>query len=565
MRSRIGNLDFRVLPLISGIFISSMIYGQDLSSISEQKVVSFGGGFSWNNTFYTASGMDNRRDPHFWQFNANANFNILGVVDVPFSFTFSQQQKKFSQPQPFNRFGLSPTYKSITAHGGHRSMSFSQFTLAGAIFLGGGLEYTPKNNPWRASAMYGRLAKPVSKFSSDGLVFAQPTFLRIGYGIKVGYEKDDFATHLIIFRAGDDPASIPFSDSLEIRPQDNLVLGLVSRFKLVEKVSLEIDYAYSLFTRDINAPENTLNRFTFINNLGGLLHYNSSTTFTNALQSKLVFDGNLFQLNLGYRRIDPDFTTLGSSFLNNDLEDISGGISLPLFGSKLSLSANAGVQRNNLDAQLSAQVVRVIFSSSAGINFGDRLNTSLSYSNFSTDTRQTLLQTDLLSDTLEFFQVTRSGTVNATYLIGSTKQNSLFASISLQDATDSDASQSLFTNLNAGYSMILKKIWSLNLSGSYNRSETLENETSTLGPVLGIGRSLANNKIRTNLSFSFFNSYQNTTLQSTIQNIRWSASSSIGKHQNISLNAFYVTRTTKTEAATPIKELRGNINYAYRF
>ncbi|MCP4459086.1 MAG: hypothetical protein GY816_13845 [Cytophagales bacterium] len=550
------------------LFSIDIVQGQDLEKIGEQKAVTVGGGISWNNTFYTATGMENRRDPYFWQFNANLNFNFFGVVQTPFSLTISQQQKNFNQPQPFNRFGLSPNYKSITAHLGHRSMSFSQFTLAGTIFLGTGAEYKPKNNPWRASAMYGQLAKPVNKVASDGLVFTQPTYRRIGYGAKIGYEKDDFSTHLIMFRAEDDENSISVTDSLEIRPEENLVLGLVSRFKVIESLTFEIDYAYSLFSRDVTAPKSVLNEYSFKNNLGGLYNFNSSSTFTNALQSKFIYSGDFYQLNASYRRIDPDFITLGSSFLNNDLEDISGGVALPLLDNKVSLSANAGVQKNNLNNQLAAEIKRFIFSSSASIRFSERLNSSFSYSNFNSNTSQMLLQRDVLSDTLEFFQVTRSGTVNATYQLGKENQNSVFTTFSLQDATDSDKNQSTFTNINAGYTTILNQIWRITLSGSYNRNETLENETSSYGPVLGVGRSLANNKIQTNLSVNLFNSYQNDQLQSRVSNIRWSANSSIGKHQSVSLNAFYIIRRTEVSElaeATGITELRGNVNYAYRF
>ncbi len=545
---------------------STGVQGQDLETIRDQKFVTYGGGISFNNTFYTATGIENRRDPYFWQLNANLNFNFLGVVSVPFSATFSQQQKSFSQPQPFNRFGLSPKYKSLTAHLGHRSMNFSQFTLAGALFLGAGVEYQPSNNPWRASVMYGRLAKAVERASSDGLVFAQPTFKRIGYGTKIGYEKDDVSTHLILFSANDDENSIPVTDSLdlEVKPQSNFVIGFLTRFKLMKLFTFDIDFAHSMFTRDATAPETAFNNFSFSNNLGGLFTNNASSSFTNALQSKFTYQATKFQLNLAYRRIDPGFTTLGSSFLNNDLEDISGGISLPLFNNRVSLSTNLGVQRNNLEEQLNEQVVRVIFSSSAGIQVTERLNTSLSYSNFSTETQQTLIQTNLLEDSLDFFQVTRSGTLNMNYALGPEKASSLFGTVSIQDASDSDENASNFTNLNAGYSTLLYEIWRISVSGTYNQNKTQENENTSYGPVFSIGRSLFDNKVKTNFSYNLFNSLLNGQLQSRITNIRWNASSTIGKRHSVSLNAFYILRDVRTEGTSEIRELRGNVNYAFR-
>ena len=555
-----------ILKYCSLIMVSvHFVHAQDLEAIKDQKFVTYSGGISLNNTFYSAVGMPSQRDPYFWQLNANLNFNFLNIVQAPFSATFSQQQKNFNQPQPFNRFGLSPTYRSWTAHLGHRSMNFSQYTLAGTMFFGAGVEFQPKDYPWKVSGMYGRLAKPVERFARDGLVFAEPTFRRRAYSVKAGYEEGDIAAHLIILRSSDDESSISVPDSIDVRPEENLVVGFVSKFKFLKVFAFEIDYAHSMLTRDKTAIENIDSEFSFRNNLGSLFTVNQSSTFSNALSSKLTFNGNLFQLNLAYRRIDPGYTTHGSSFLNNDLEDISGGIAFPLFKGKVSLSSNAGVQRNNLDNQLAAQVSRFIFSTSASIALSERLNTSLSYSNFSTDTRQTLIQDDLLSDSLAFFQVTRNGTLTANYTIGANKQSSFFATFSLQDATDSDDNESVFSNANAGYSTVINTVWRINVNANYNNNITMDSETTSIGPGAGLGRSLLDNKVQTNLALNLFNSYLNGTLQNRIATVRLTASSSFGERHSISLSAFYTDRSaTQEEVSTNIKEIRGNINYAFR-
>ena len=141
---------------------------QDLENINKEDLFTYGGGISVTNTFYHSIGTPSQRDPYFWQVNANLNLSFMNIVNAPFSFTISQQNKSFSQPQPFNRFGISPTYKGLTVHLGHRTLSFSDFTLAGNLFFGVGLEYKPDHHPLRVSAMYGRFAKPVDKFAQDG-------------------------------------------------------------------------------------------------------------------------------------------------------------------------------------------------------------------------------------------------------------------------------------------------------------------------------------------------------------------------------------------------------------
>ena len=435
------NIRFLGWPLVAVLLLTlafpPTLLAQDLETLGEQKLFAYNGSLSATQTFYHAEGMPSRRDPYFWQLNANLNLTFLGIINVPLSATLSQQNKTFAQPQPFNRFGISPTYKGLTVHLGHRTINFSDYTFAGNLFFGAGVEYKPENNPVRVSAMYGRFAKPVAKFSQFGQVYAEPTYRRIGFGTKVGFELEKQRAAVMFFRAYDDPNSIDVVDSsFVVTPEENLVVGLEGGFKFFDRFSLEGEYAYSLFTRDRRIPELFTNDYSFINNLGGLYKPNGSSAFTNALKSRLTYQGDGFQANLSYRRVDPGYTTHGSSFLNNDLEDITAGLSLPLFNNRLTLSASSGLQHNNLDNQNSAQVNRYVFSSSAAISATEKLNINLNVSNYSTSTQQLLLQTDILSDTLEFFQVTRSAMASVNYQTGKeTNTGTLFVSGNLQDAT----------------------------------------------------------------------------------------------------------------------------------
>lgn len=554
--------------LLSLLF-ASVVSAQDLENIQKANLLSYSGGISVTNTFYHAQGTPMHRDPFFWQVNANLNLSILDIIQAPFSFTISQQNRSFSQPQPFNRFGISPTYKGITLHLGHRTLNFSDYTLAGNLFFGVGVEYEPRDNPLRVSAVYGRFAKPVDKFAQDGQVFATPTYRRMGFGAKVGFETSEQRAAVMFFKSLDDVNSITLSDSLSEdllpTPEENLVMGVEGGFTIFQRFVIEGEYAYSLFTRDTRIPELFINDYSFINNLAGLYKPNASSAFTNAFKSQITYRGDQIQLNLAYRRVDPGYTTHGSSFLNNDLEDITAGFSLPLFNNKVSLSASTGIQHNNLDDQNVAEVSRVIFSTSSTVTASERLNFNLSYSNFSTSTRQLLIRTDILSDTLEFFQVTKSAMVSANYQVGgSSKKNTLFVSGNFQDANDNQGNASNFKSANAGYSFGLGKAFSANTSLSFNQSESIGSTNTTYGPMLSLSRTFFETKVRNSLSLSMLNSHQNGVLNSNINNIRWSASWSPGKQHNFGLNAFYILKNGRQEQSTQIQELRITFNYSFR-
>ena len=138
------------------IFFTSLLSAQDLESIGEDPVVKVSGDLSGRFVFYNATGIDNRRDPFGYVLGGNINVDLYGL-SLPFSFTYSNQESYFGQP--FNQFGVSPTYKWATLHLGYRNISHSSYTLAGHQLLGAGFELNP--GKLRVSFISGRLRKAV--------------------------------------------------------------------------------------------------------------------------------------------------------------------------------------------------------------------------------------------------------------------------------------------------------------------------------------------------------------------------------------------------------------------
>ncbi len=559
-------MKIRKQHIVLVIFLCSQeTLSQDLETLNDQKWLEYSGGIGLNNTFYNAIGIPNRRDPYFWQFNANLNFTILGIVHMPFSLTLSQQNKNFSQPQPFNRFGMSPRYKDYTVHLGHRSMNFSSYTLAGNLFFGIGAEYEPESNPLRVSALYGRFTKPVRRSARDGFVFAEPAFRRIGYGTKVGFNTGDHEGHLILFTARDDPGSLKNWDSLLIRPEENLVLGLVTSNKILRVLTLKVDYGYSLYSSNLSSPEVFIDEFTFVNNLGGLFTPTSSSRYSTALTTDLVYSAERFQVNGKYRRVDPEYTTLGSSFLNNDMEDISAGLSFPLFQNRVTLSTNGGVQRNNLDNQLTTNLRRFIFSTSVSWNVSEKLQISGNYGNFNSSTEQIQIQENVLVDTLEFFQVSRNGSINSNYSIGSSESPFILSwSGNVQEATNSERNTSTFLSSIIG---VQKKFgeWSVNVSGSSNQNRTETYENLTIGPTTSVNRSFLKGQYRFTVSASFLSVIVDEKTESNVTNYRVTGNIRPWKKHSVAVSAFYMTRNMFLESdIEEIKEFRASVNYAFR-
>jgi hypothetical protein len=315
---------------------------------------------------YYASGIPARRDPFYWLLSTNLTLSYWKIT-APFTLTLSQQDQTFRYPQPFNQFGISPNYKSITAHLGYRSLNFSEFTLAGTIFMGAGIEINPPNSWIKGSAMYGRLAKARLEGGLNDLEFGIASYERWGYGSKLTFGKNGQEVDLIFFRGRDDPFSLPDSSAakLNISPAENFVIGTGIRKNLGDRVNLIVEYALSAFTRDIRDAETDLTSFRYANHLGGLFSPTTSSQFNGALQTQLSYRAQSFQVQTKYRRLGPEYRTMGAPFMNNDFEDITGGVSTSLFKNKVNLSTNLGVQRNNLNNTEATETKRFIGSLNA--------------------------------------------------------------------------------------------------------------------------------------------------------------------------------------------------------
>src|SRR5690606_33606289 len=122
-----------------------------------------------------------RQQPLGYSLSGTLNLSLYGW-SLPFSVAISRQGSTFSQP--FTRFGVSPEYKWVKLHAGHRNMRFSEFTLNNTTFLGGGMELRPK--AFRFSAMYGML-QPAQRADENRYGVAQ--YKRMGYGALLGLGK----------------------------------------------------------------------------------------------------------------------------------------------------------------------------------------------------------------------------------------------------------------------------------------------------------------------------------------------------------------------------------------
>lgn len=541
------------------VLLTLPVAAQDLENLSEIKPVTTSGSVGFKTIYTNTSDTTNQREPWFWQFNANLNLNLLGVIDAPMSVVFNSQTNAVNQPALPTQFGISPKYKSITAHAGYRSMRFSDYSLGGLMFLGGGLEYNPEDQWFSASAMYGRFSEALQPVIGTGL----GKYERKGYGLKLNAGDRQNYVSLIGFRASDDPNSVDVTRLEEdLAPQDNLIWSVLAG-KQVGKLSLRTELTTSALTRDTRQEDTRANDYSYYNNLGGIFTANASTIVKTAftLDGTLAF--NNYNLNMSYKRIAPDFTSLGATSLNDDLEEISGGIRWRLLQGKLGVSANAGLQRNNIEQDAAEGVKKVISAFNVFWLPTERLNLNATYSNFNSNTVRTAT---IDSDTLEFFLVTSNASLMASYRIGkgSLPQTLVFNG-NYQEASDSDNNANNATNANMAYTIAFPATnFSGTISYNYNQTSTSNLEIITAGPTATLAKTIRKT-VTLALSGSMLSSELDGGNKTNLNNFSFSSRYTWKQKHSFGLQYLYIERSSRVEGGLANTENRANFNYNYRF
>ncbi len=526
------------------IFAISPLTAQNLDGIGREKPLSFGGGVSLNQILYIAASRSPARDPYSFFAAGNAHVALYGW-NIPLRFSLSNRRSDFLQP--FNHFVMHPKWKWISAHIGNTSMSFSPYTVNGHTFRGVGIDLTPGER-WRFSALRGRFLKAAGGAPERGLL---PVFQRYGYALKAGYHRAGNGVEILFFHASDDEHSLEVpGDSLGVTPQENAVASIRGSKTLFRYLILRGEVATSLLTRDTGgAPAD---RDYLITAILPIVSANASTSVHNAVKVSLQYRKDNWTAGFGYEAIDPGYRTFGTYYFNDDLKNITVDGSAKLADNKLSVTANVGVQRDNLAGTRVSTMRRLVNACNVHYTPSQRLNASMSWSTFRTFTNirpQFAAITPFDNpDTLNFAQISRSASLAVatgnSATPGNSKSNTLALNISWQESADtrgttSDMETTAFYNLNASYTVaLLPQRASLSLSFNASRHTGAFLNRSALGPTAAVSWLLLNTRLRTSGSTS----WNRDSHAGHFVTARLNSALGINTRHRITLNTAFISR-----------------------
>ena len=551
------------ISFICLMFLCTVAGAQDIKTLIVPPKASFSGGIFASGQYYNVRGIDNRRSPYSYNLAGNLTFK-LSVITVPLSFSFRDQQ--FSYGHSFNKFGMSPYYKWIKVHIGHRSMRFSNYTLGGKNFFGGGLELTP--GKFRFAAFAGNMQNPLAQ--RDTLVYGAeliPTYKRSIIGGKIGVGSSRNYFDLIVLHIKDRQTDDLDIDrrKVGINPSKNIVMGTEWKTLFFKKLNFNGTINASVFTENL-AIESSLEsvKNPFLNNLFEL---NASSKLSLAGEAELRYNFKYFGIGAKYRRIEPNYRSLGIPFLQADIENYTFRLNTSLFKAKFNTNANVGIERNNLRNLDYLSRKRLIVNLNTSWMITKELLVSANFSNFKFETTDGLVE---INDTLRYINVSRMYGLNFNYTKKSKNtQFGVFGGIQQQSLMDLSPVARIGgevnnVNVNAGVRLFWKEsdftVSPSLIVSSYGYSD---NKRNRAGVAVTLQKSLFDKILSfssaTRLSFDKLNGVKD----GRVLNQRFGINCNVLKHSQVNFSSYFIAK--KSFTGNSFNETRLSLGYGLKF
>lgn len=542
---------------------SALMRAQDIAQIAQSDPLVISGVIGTQNTYRYTTGGSNFSSPLSNTIYANLNVSVYGI-SMPFSLYYSNNNFAFSYPQL--SFSLNPSYKNWTGHFGQSSMEFSSYLLTSS-FNGIGVEYN--SDKIHGGAFYGTLRKAICDDPTDPFA-RSPQYKRTGWGFKVGYGSSRNYVDLYFLRAYDREKSLDEVWRSQIYPQENIAVGLRGCVTPLQWMSLTANVATSAFTRDtqaerLNVPETE--RFDKVFET----RYSTSARFAGDANLNLIFRG--FNASLSYRLVQPDYTSLGTTYISNNYHAVGVNVNSMLFR-KVSVYGNFSLQQDNLTKQQLYTTSGMVYSAGLALSPFRNFNLNLGYNGYTQGQKD---GTAIVNDTTRVFRRMNSFSITPSYNIETEIFGHSF-SFSYNYTMNKDLNR-LALNRNdvntqaigANYVLMVKP-WETDFSFSWSEQESKGYRSRYLSQVgtFDVGRSfLADKTLHVSAGLNL--SYNHILRESKSLSLggQCSASYMLKKAHSFSLNAslyrYGDVNMAKRESKLDEVDLSISLNYAYTF
>lgn len=536
---------------------------QNISEIAKADPLIISGAIGTRNTYRYSTVGSSYASPMSNALFMDLNISVYGL-SMPFSLYYTNDNLDFAYPQL--SFSLTPQYKNWTGYLGQSVMPFSNYVM-NLSFMGVGVEYTEKK--WHAGVFYGRLRKAINDDPEDPLA-RSPQYRRMAWGLKVGYGTRKNYLDLFFLKAYDVDHTLGNYWRSRIDAKDNLIVGLKGCLTPLRWMSLSTNAAMSIFSTDITADPVKTEEATKWNNVFDV-RYSSLMRFAGDVSMNLMFPG--ISAHISYKMVQPDYTSLGLSYMANNYHSLGVNLSTTLF-KKVSLSATFSGQADNLTNKQMYTTRGFIYGANASTRLGQHINLSASYNGY------TQVQGDgtaVVPDSTRIHRQMSSYSLMPSY---STDNDLLSHTVSLSmnltknyDCNDHATGETDVTTraLGAAYAIGVKD-WGMNFTLSLSDQQTKGYNTRYTSDVasLSAGRSFLSEK---NLHLSLTGSliYNEVKRQSKSLSMGGSAAASYVLNKAhafsaaVSFNKYGDVNLSRLRSDLGNIDVSASLNYTYTF
>ncbi len=543
----------------------SIIQAQNLEDFDRTNPLKLSGTFSAGTTVYQAFGIENRRSPLSYFVSANPVISIYGF-DIPISFTYRDQQGSISNP--FQRYSINPSWRWISAHAGNVSLELHPYVYSGQVIKGGALELTP--GKFRFAAAYGELENPLAQLDTivAGAVLLE-TYKRDAATLKVGIGGQKSFFELTALRAKDriEPGDIGDINTELVKAAENVALGSAFQLSLFNHLVIASNVAASAITPDQSAFG------AFVAESGDPNLQRLNDLFTVNISTRLQVAGDVradlkfkhFSIGGEYKRVDPQYKSLGTFYFQEDFENITLRLQFSVFGGRLRFNGNGGQQRNNLNKLRSYTNKRTIGNGSLTIIPTNWMTFVANYANYQTDRTPGFFN---VNDTVRYAQTTaiQGGTLR--FLLAKKNPTTLTFAGNYQQLQDVLSNEDLNRNIdnytgNVNFSKQFKgSQFGFTVAALGVENQFYDRTTQRFGINTNINKKLMDRRLSLRFGGGYALNYLN------YQEDGYSITSRIdlkyrvkGKYQ-ITFRANYLQRRGGIES---FEEVRGSTKFSYQF
>ena len=331
------------------------ITAQDLSHINLTKPdVYLDGNISGGiRSFSSSRALAYRNSDFGYLASARLTLHVHGL-SLPFSYRVGDQLSLPNLPS-FKYWGLSPKYKSVQLHIGHRSLRFSDHTLAGIQTYG--LGATVKTRKLSIQFSRGTLDQQrPERVVYNSVVQARKEKKYTAASVRIGSSKNHI--HYAVLSSREQEYD---RDTTPVRY--NLVNELAAKKQLGSMFFIATNVAVSYTDEEIDdffELDNSVSSLAV--NSAELLGVNAGTSSKVGLLygGSVGINGKKVALSLDFDHVDRTFETFGRTFQITDVRTYTIKNRLQLFGSNLLVNSRVGLQQNNLNDDKASNSTRWI-------------------------------------------------------------------------------------------------------------------------------------------------------------------------------------------------------------